>query len=168
MEALTLSNVFFFLFFFCCCVCLNYPAQCAYVLMLLLPCCIQWGHIDLQIPPQHSPCPLEIHCITPSSLLSSTPSPDLKCQCKLIQGVCLKTGEVVESHSKNTVWALFLSLTVHVWMYSWWLRSGCFLCACVCVFTEKKLFWISCVWKKKARHCEGKSSCFCCSSVFVR
>lgn len=39
------GNINIGLFFFCY-VCLNYPAQCAYVLMLLLPSCIQWGHID--------------------------------------------------------------------------------------------------------------------------
>lgn len=71
-------KLFFFLFFKTkkkqTNVCLNYPAQCAYVLMLLLPCCIQWGHIDPQnhLPTPHymSPCPLQIHCITP--LPSST------------------------------------------------------------------------------------------------
>lgn len=45
-------RVFFFFFFnFYFNVCLNYPAQCAYVLMLLLPCCILWDHIDLLITP---------------------------------------------------------------------------------------------------------------------
>lgn len=52
-------------------VCLNYPAQCVYVLMLLLPYCIQRGHIDPKITlpnpiiPLLNPYPLEIHCITP-------------------------------------------------------------------------------------------------------
>lgn len=45
------SWAFFVVFFN---VCLNYPAQSAYVLMLLLPCCIQWGHIDPQTTPNPS------------------------------------------------------------------------------------------------------------------
>lgn len=51
-------GLFFFLFY----VCLNYPAQCAYVLMLLLPSCIQRGHIDPQItqPPLYLLKPLSI------------------------------------------------------------------------------------------------------------
>lgn len=42
VERIILSGDFY--------VCLNYPAQCAYML-LLLPCCIQWGHIDPQVSP---------------------------------------------------------------------------------------------------------------------
>lgn len=41
-----------FLFLLVLNVCLNSSAQSAYVLMLLLPCCIQGGHIDPQISPE--------------------------------------------------------------------------------------------------------------------
>lgn len=46
---------FFFYFIFIFNVCLNYSAQAAYVLMLLLPHCIHQGHIDPQITPEPIP-----------------------------------------------------------------------------------------------------------------
>lgn len=167
MESLTLGSVFLFVCFFV--FFLRVPELSSTVCVMCWCCCsnvVSSGVI--LIPKSPTPTPLRppkplsiwnpLHYPPPTCPLP--PIPNLKRQCKLIQGVCGNWRDV-ERNSKNT--EPFLSLTVHVWMS--WLR-----CVCVC-FTEmtegKKVFFEFHV-SKKARHFEGKTSCFCCSSVIVR